>query len=302
MEARYCRPETLKWLSPTLIQATRWQREPLTGKRLFIHGEQGIGDVLMMARYLPLLEEQGATVILECPDSVRPLLEANFPRCELVPLQVGKKIEQPFDVWTGMMSLPFHFNTTANNVPSTDGYLSLPSEQAAYWHERVKQLNSGHRPKIGITWSGNPSHRFDRRRSIPFETLVLHLRRVSQVQFFALQTDVPALHPAQLVTVPDELLTFADTAALIAEMDLIISVDTSTVHLAGALGKPTWLLLPHRYEWRWSLAGEENNWYDTVRVIRQRTSGNWEELLSDVFTERLPAWIDSQKASDPTYL
>ena len=297
MEARYHRPETLKWLSPTLIQAARWQRKPLAGKRLFIHGEQGVGDALMMARYLSLLEQQGAKVILECPDSVSPLLAHNFPGCELVPLQVGKEIEQPFDFWTGMMSLPFHFNTTADNVPCTAGYLSVPPEQAAYWHDRVKQLNVGRRPKVGIAWSGNPRHRFDRRRSITFEKLVPHLRAVSQVQFFALQTDLPTMGPAQPVNVSDELLTFADTAALIAEMDLVITVDTSTVHLAGALGKQTWLLLPYRYEWRWSLAGENNNWYDTVKVIRQRTSGNWDELLSDLFQHRLPSWIEDMKTS-----
>lgn len=302
MEARYRRPETLKWLSPTLLRTTRWQRESLAGKRLFIHGEQGVGDVLMMARYLSLLEQQGAKLILECPDSVRPLLAHNFPRCELVGLQVGKEIEQAFDFWTGMMSLPFHFNTTATSVPSTEGYLSVPSEQTAYWHERVKQLGAGRWPKVGIAWSGNPRHRFDRRRSISFEKLLLHLRSVSQVQFFALQTEMPALCPPQLVNVSDELLTFADTAALIAEMDLVITVDTSTVHLAGAVGKQTWLLLPYRYEWRWSLAGEDNNWYDAVRVIRQKTSGNWDELLLDVFQHRLPAWMASFRTSDSTVL
>jgi hypothetical protein len=224
-------------------------------------------------------------------------LAHNFPDCELVALQLGQEITQPFDFWTGMMSLPFHFNTTADTVPCADAYLSVPPEQAAYWHDRVVQVNAGQKPKIGIAWSGNPRHRFDRRRSIAFEKLLPHLRTVSQVQFFALQTDVPAACPAQLVNVSDELLTFADTAALIAEMDLIITVDTSTVHLAGALGKPTWLLLPYRYEWRWSLAGENNNWYDSVRVIRQTTSGNWETLLADVFQRHLPPWIESMRTS-----
>jgi hypothetical protein len=116
---------------------------------------------------------------------------------------------------------------------------------------------------------------------------------------FALQTVIPTHHPAALIDISEELITLADTAALIAELDLVITVDTSIVHLAGALGRPTWLLLPYRYEWRWGLEGERNNWYDSVSVLRQTTRGDWEGLLTDVMGRRLPDFLDtSDKQSD----
>lgn len=297
MEARYRRSDTVKMLSPTLQRSPRWQQEALKGKRIFIHGEQGIGDVLMMSRYLPMLEQAGAMVILECPDPARSLMAHNFPGCELIGLQVGKQIEQTFDFWTGMMSLPFHFNTTAYNVPKKEGYLTVPTEQSSYWYGRVATENTDRRqPKVGVAWSGNPRHRFDQRRSIAFDKICAFLDNAAEVQFFALQTEVPVQYPANLTNLTEELVTFADTAAIISEMDLVITVDTSIVHLAGALGKETWLLLPYRYEWRWSLQGESNNWYDSVRVIRQTISGRWEDLLPDVFQRRLPDWINRWRA------
>ena len=110
--------------------------------------------------------------------------------------------------------------------------------------------------------------------------------RPIDADFFALQTSVPPNHPDHLIDISDELVTLADTAALIAEMDIIITVDTSIVHLAGAIGKETWLLLPYRYEWRWGLEGERNNWYESVKVLRQPTHGDWNSVLSDVFDHR----------------
>ena len=109
-----------------------------------------------------------------------------------------------------------------------------------------------------------------------------------QVIFFALQTSVPQILPVNVMNVTEEMITLADTAALIEQMDLVITVDTSVVHIAGALGKPTWLLLPKRYEWRWGMEGEENDWYDSVKVIRQSEHANWSTVLQDVFEHRLP--------------
>jgi ADP-heptose:LPS heptosyltransferase len=115
--------------------------------------------------------------------------------------------------------------------------------------------------------------------------------------FFALQTQVPSIHPANLTDISEEMVTLADTAALIEEMDVVITVDTSVVHLAGAIGKEAWLLLPHRYEWRWSLEGERNNWYDSVRVLRQRNHGDWSYPLEEVFQHLLPDLV-AKKGAD----
>lgn len=296
-ESRYDMPESWRSINASLKGKIRWQGEDIAGKRLLVHAEQGLGDIIMMARYLPLLRTSRAKVTLECRPEALTLLSYNFPDVEVVEGDIKKPIEVAFDIWTGAMSLPFRFKTTADAVPATAGYLKVPPEQKAYWQQRVRELETGEAPRIGIAWSGNPEHRADKRRSIPFEQIARHIRQTGDIQFFALQTRVPAIHPSNLVNLAEEMLTLADTAALIQEMDMVITVDTSIVHIAGALGKPTWLLLPSRYEWRWSLQGEKNNWYDSVRVLRQKTHGNWASLLDEVFQNRIPEFIRGNKAN-----
>ena len=192
-----------------------------------------------------------------------------------------------FDLWTGMMSLPFLLKVWGKDQPGRSGYLRVPPENAPYWKERVVRLSPTKKLKIGLAWSGQPNHRADRRRSIPFELMMRHVRGLP-ANFFALQTHVPQILPANVINVSDEMITLADTAALIEQMDMVITVDTSVVHIAGALGKATWLLLPKRYEWRWGLEGDENDWYDSVKVIRQTEHANWAAVLQDVFEHRLP--------------
>lgn len=287
-ESRYKMPEVGRSINSTLLSKTRWQGEPLAGKTLLVHGEQGYGDLVMMARYFPILENSGTRVVVDCREAAVSLLKHNFPGCQIVAGDQKSSLEVRFDCWTGIMSLPHHFNTTADTVPSTSRYLTAPPEQSAYWKERIPALcRKGLR--IGLAWSGNPGHRADKRRSVPFSLVDNFLRQVPEVQFVALQTSVPSACPANLIDVSDEMVTLADTAALIAEMDLVITVDTSVVHIAGALGIRTWLMLPYRYEWRWGLDGERNNWYDSVSVLRQRRHGEWDSVLEEVFLQRLPA-------------
>ena len=292
-EARYLMPEAPRSLNPNLLQHPRWQGEPLQGQRLLVHGEQGLGDIVMMSRYLPLLNDRGGQILFDCRAEAAPLLRHNFPACEIIETDLRTPLQVPFDLWTGIMSLPFHFSTRAGEVPATPGYLTTPHEQKEYWRHRVREISPGSRPKIGLAWSGNPSHRADLRRSIPFNKILDAMGSSPAMDFFALQTRVPAGGPAHLIDLSDELITLADTAALIDEMDLVITVDTSIVHLAGALGKTTWLLLPSRYEWRWGLSGEGNNWYDSVRVLRQRMPGDWDGHLAQVFGEQLPLFVES---------
>lgn len=290
-ESRYSMPEVARSMNPSLLPRVRWLGEDIAGKRLLVHGEQGLGDIVMMSRYLPLLTNQGVKVIFDCREAAAPLLEYNFPQCEIVAGDLRSTIEARFDLWIGMMSLPHIFSTTATSVPGVQGYLSVPPDQQVYWSERVAQLGKPGKIKIGVAWSGNPSHRADRRRSIPFEMFDELIQKNPDQSFFALQKSVPDVRPANLYNLSEELVTLADTAALIAEMDLIITVDTSIVHLAGALGKKTWLLLPYRYEWRWGLEGEGNNWYESVRVLRQSSTGGWADLLKKVCLIELSRFV-----------
>lgn len=282
MEARYRIPDLARFINISLLQKPRLDRQSLSDKRLLVHGEQGLGDMIMMARYLPLLREQGFELMIDGRAEACSLLLHNFPYCKFLVSDIQSPIAEPFDYWTGIMSLPYHFNTTALSVPSVEGYLSVPMEQTTYWRQRVLGLASGAKLRVGLTWSGNPGHRADKRRSMSFELMCSFVQRHPSIHFFSLQTHVPAGHPVNMIDIADELLTMADTAAVIAEMDLVISVDTSAIHLAGALGRPAWLLLPHRYEWRWGLEGEANAWYSSVRVWRQKQFGAWPAVLDRV--------------------
>jgi tetratricopeptide (TPR) repeat protein len=288
MEGRYEIEDVHRYINQGLRSKPRWQGESLVGARLMLSAEQGLGDTIQMARYLPMLRSLKAQgVFLETQPETLTLLQHNFPDIPMVERRWEQAPKLDFDVWTGMMSLPHLLKAWGNATPGRSGYLSTPPENTQYWKERVEQLSPTRKPRIGLAWSGQPNHRADRRRSVPFELMMRKIRGL-QVIFFALQTSVPQILPVNVMNVTEEMITLADTAALIEQMDLVITVDTSVVHIAGALGKPTWLLLPKRYEWRWGMEGEENDWYDSVKVIRQSEHANWSTVLQDVFEHRLP--------------
>ena len=289
LEQRYSMREAPRYLNQGLFGLPRWQGESLEGKVLLLSAEQGLGDTIQMARFLPQVADLGtASVFIECQPSAVTLLQYNFPQFEIVVREYGEAPRKAFDLWTGLMSLPFLLGIRTDTVPGGAGYLNIPPEHGEYWRGRVAEITRPHKPSIGLAWSGEPRHSADRRRSIPFEKIAEAIREIDG-DFLALQTSVPAVHPANLIDVSEELVTLADTAALIAEMDLVITVDTSIVHLAGAIAKETWLLLPYRYEWRWGLEGETNHWYESVKVLRQPAHGDWDSILSEVFERRLPS-------------
>ena len=288
MEGRYDENESHRMINPGLKSSPRWRGESLVGARLLLSAEQGTGDTIQMARYLSLLSSTGCNqVLLETSTETLTLLQYNFPEIVMVARRWEQAPELGFDLWTGMMSLPHLLNAWGKTQPGCSGYLRVPPENTLYWKDRVEELSPTKKPKIGLAWSGKRSHRADLRRSIPFEQMMRSIRNLNVI-FFSLQTNVPKILPANLIDVSEELITFADTAALIEQMDILITVDTSVVHIAGALGKATWLLLPKRYEWRWGLEGEENDWYDSVKVIRQTEHANWAAVLQEVFEHRLP--------------
>lgn len=287
LELRYLMGEAQRYFNKALLGLSRWQGEKLHGRILLISAEQGLGDTIQVARYLPeVVKLADGRLALEVQQEALSLLRFNYPDIPMVERRYAILPEMKFDVWIGSMSLPHLLGSTADNVPGRQGYLRVPPENAAYWQRRVAELSTCQQLRVGFAWSGQPTHRADRRRSISFVEAMTAIRNLD-VQFFALQTHVPDDCPSNLIDVSAELVTLADTLALIAEMDLVITVDTSVVHLAGALGKQAWLLLPYRYEWRWGLEGESNHWYDSVKVLRQKRHGDWKALLGEVFGSRL---------------
>lgn len=287
MEKRYSISQAGRYINQSLSPHRRWQGEVLNGARLLLSAEQGLGDTIQMARYLPMLESIGiGEIIVETQAETLTLLQHNFPNLKIIERKWQKVPPVDFSCWTGMMSLPYLLKCWGPNVPTPSGYLRVPSENASYWTTRIEGFSRSGRPKIGLAWSGQPLHSADRRRSIPVELMMRYVRNFP-ANFFALQTFVPEQLPQNVANFSEELITLADTAALIDQMDLIITVDTSIVHIAGALGKETWLLLPKRYEWRWGLDGEGNDWYDSVRVLRQTEHANWGAVLKNVFDQRL---------------
>lgn len=290
LELRYKMREASRYLNSGLFDRPRWQGEPLGGKTLLVSAEQGLGDTIQFVRFLSQINELGGRVVMEVQPEALSLLKFNFPNIDIVIRDYAKAPILKFDMWVGMMSLPHLLGIAENDVPGRAGYITAPPDVSDYWRRRVAELSRGRRRKIGVAWSGQPAHRADRRRSIPFDKIASGIRGLD-VSFFALQLQVPELRPANLIDLSEEMVTLADTAALIAEMDLVITVDTSIVHLAGALGKQVLLMLPYRYEWRWSLEGERNNWYETVKVIRQSLPGNWDSVIEEVWQHRLPSFI-----------
>jgi tetratricopeptide (TPR) repeat protein len=258
-----------------------WLGQPtLAGKTLLIWPEQGLGDFIQFCRYAKMAEESGATVVLETPASLVPVvstLKGNF-----TVVATGDPLPA-FDFHCPVMSLPLAWQTTVETIPATDQYLYADPGKQAAWRER---LGNKTRPRIGLAWSGSTDHKRDRHRSVPFE-LLEPLWKLP-IDFHVLQKEIRADDVSRLamldqVSVHNEELTdFSDTAALIQEMDLVISVDTSVAHLAGALGKPVWILLPFKPDYRWMLGRADTPWYPSATLMRQPSIGDWPGVMAEL--------------------
>ncbi len=247
-----------------------WDGSPLMGASITVTTEQGFGDTLLLARLLPRIRALGGTVSLRCTQKpLLRLLEFNHLADRLVDL--------PGDDETGpelpMASLPYRLGLQPGEIPGTIPYISADPSLVAGWRERLP-LNG--RLRVGVAWAGNPRHSNDRFRSLRLSDLDA-LKAVSGVDFYSLQKDLPGNTPLPdwLKDISLDLGDFADTAAVLDQLDLLISVDTAVVHLAGAMGKPVWLLAPRRIDWRWEVGGRESPWYPSVRMFAQRTLGDW---------------------------
>jgi tetratricopeptide (TPR) repeat protein len=254
---------------------------PLQGRTILLHAEQGLGDTIQFARYVALVAKMGAKVVLE----VQPELKALMERIEGVAAVVARgEPLPPFDVHCPLGSLPLAFKTEPATIPSAGSYLAANDAHIGKWRPRLEALG---RPRVAIAWSGNPEHMNDRNRSIPLSRLA-PLWSAEPARFFAVQREMRSGDAELLAQEPrvtqigTELDDFADTAAVFALVDLVITVDTSVAHLAGAMGRPVWILVPFSPDWRWTLSGESSRWYPSARLFRQPSLGDWDPVIARV--------------------
>lgn len=253
----------------------------IEGKTVLAWREQGFGDTLQFCRYVSLLAERGARVVLEVQAALVPLLQS-LPGVERV---IASGSERPvFDEHCPLLSLPRAFNTDLASVPASIPYVACPAAKRAQWAQHLGEKVGGLR--IGVAWSGSSTHTGDKWRSIALQMLRPWMA-IKGASFYSLQADVREADWQALSDLPIQhfdgaLNDFSDTAALIEAMDLVISVDTSVAHLAGAMGKPVWILLPHFPDWRWLLGREDSPWYPTARLFRQERRGDWMPVIDRV--------------------
>ena len=275
--------------------------EPLAGKVTFLHAEQGLGDVLQFCRYAKKVADLGATVILEVPEALSKLMLDLEGVSQVV---ARGEAPPPFDHHCPLMSLPLAFNTTLATIPAEVPYLRCSSDKVAAWQRR---LGPKTRLRVGLVWSGGfrpeqpatwPVHR---RRNIPLAKFAPF--KHPGIEFYSLQKGQPAESELSALTASSwagpriveyasEIKDFSDTAALIQNLDLVISVDTSTAHLAGALGKPVWILNRFDACWRWLVGRSDSPWYPTARLYTQASPGDWDGVIVHV-TQDLAHWAGS---------
>jgi Tfp pilus assembly protein PilF len=259
------------------FQSPPWLgNEPVSGKTVLLHAEQGFGDTLQFIRYAPLLAGQGAKVICEVQPELLPLL-SQLP--DVTVMARGERLPA-FDLHCPLLSLPLAFATQPGTVPAAIPYLVAPAERVATWRDRLSQG----RPRAGFVWSGSPSHNNDGNRSIALARLA-GLFEEAPIRCFSLQCGLRAADAETLAGLPNLIelgsgfRDFADTAAVIALLDVVICVDTAVAHLAGALGKPVLILLPYAPDFRWMRGRDDTPWYPTAKLLRQPGFGDWDSVI-----------------------
>ncbi|MBS1258709.1 MAG: Cell division coordinator CpoB [Candidatus Scalindua arabica] len=299
---------------PRSFQQPLWDGTPLDGRSILVHAEQGIGDTIQFVRYLPMVQAKGGHVIFECQKNLFRLLENSEGLNDIIQKASTSEENSYFDVQVPLLSLPGIFGTTLENIPSKVPYIKVDPEPVKQWNARIENNDDF---KIGIVWAGSPDHKNDRNRSCRLEDFS-QLAEIPGLSFYSVQKGVAsqeALTPPagmKIINLANELNDFTDTAALILNLDLVISVDTSVAHLAGAIGIPVWNLLPFAPEWRWQLNRAVSPWYPRpnarlpfvgqglagragMRLFRQSQPNDWtgvfkqvkKALISEITTENI---------------
>jgi Flp pilus assembly protein TadD len=258
------------------LPGIEWRGERLAGETVLVRAEQGAGDTIQFARFLPAIRAAGGSPILACPPALVPLL-GMMPG---VTVTSDRDVLPICDRWIDLMSLPYVLGTTEATIPAASGYLRADPDHVADWRGR---LPAGRR--VGVAFAGNPAQRNDKRRSIP-PGKVRALPVIQGLAFVNLQPDggVPGL-----LDLSDDLTDYAQTAALIECLDLVVTVDTSVAHLAGALGKRAWVLLSAAPDWRWMLRRTDSPWYASIRLRRQTRDGDWHGVMRQVVGDLIAA-------------
>jgi len=273
-----------RWIDEPLLSARpnfvqpQWNGQDLRDKTILLWSEQGFGDFIQFIRYAVHVKRLGPTVIVLLRDELRELA-ARIPAIDRI---LGSNEPYPrFDYYINLLSLPRVFGTDAGSIPADVPYIDIDEVRSAHWRERLQ----ADALKVGIVWAGSATHLRDRFRSLAFGSLA-PLLQLRGIRFYSLQKGPGAASlsaaDSAVVDLGPELKNFADTAAAIAHLDLVISVDTAVVHLAGALGKPVWTLLPIPSDWRWMDARDDSPWYPTMRLFRQKSHGDWDEVVGQV--------------------
>jgi tetratricopeptide (TPR) repeat protein len=256
---------------------------PLLGRTILLHAEQGLGDTIQFVRYVAPLAHSGASVILEVHQELKPLL-SRLDGCQAT-IALGEA-RPAFDVHCPLGTLPMAFKTEFATVPAEIPYLFADTDRVDRWRQRLEALGG---PRVALVWAGNVAHANDRNRSIPLAKLQ-SLWAGDGARFVSLQrdlrdSDAEILAASPVLHLGGELADFDDTAAVLSLCDLVVAVDTSVVHLAAAMGRPTWVLLPFSSDWRWTAAADSNPWYPAVRQFRQPLPGDWNSVVTQVLSE-----------------
>jgi len=255
-------------------------REDISSKTLFVHWEQGLGDTIQFCRYGKLLTARGVTVVMSVQEPLYRLLRQMSPDIQIIN---HDEVPSAFDYHCPLMSLPLALGTTLETIPSEQRYIFADEQLRKAWDVRLPPKT---KPRIGVVWSGSTKHKNDHNRSIDLLTLApvfsadahwISLQNELRRGDFALLQE---LHP--LVSYGVELKDFSDTAAVIDLLDLVITVDTSIAHLAGAMGKKVWILLPYNSDWRWLTERNDSPWYPSARLFRQADVGSWGNVIARV--------------------
>ena len=281
-----------------LLPLPLWRGEPLAGKRILVWTEQGFGDAIHIVPLAARLLDQGAEVYLEAPKALVRLFRTSFPGINVVERPENPhalSLDTALDYVVPLMSLPDRLALSKADLPLMVDYLRGTSDDLATWRER---LPAGGKPRVGVIWAGRAAHAEDNRRSIPFEKF-RRLFAFDKVEWHSLQVGPSQADLDGVEGIGDlspHLTDFADTAAALAQLDLVIAVDTGAMHLAAACGRPVWQLARTPPDWRWSLDWTTSPWYPGMRIFRQVEAGDWDQVLGDVMAA-LGEWTGSTAVS-----
>jgi Flp pilus assembly protein TadD len=280
-DARFNSPDVVQRYGRREFSIPMWEGQPIPGKTLLVYAEQGFGDSIQFCRYLPLVQQRVDHLVFESRPELLRLMQTLPGNIECVARRDDFGMPAiHFDYHIPLMSLPRIFDTQLETIPAEIPYLHADEDLAQQWSQHIQNDDF----KVGLVWAGSPTHRRDLERSLNLEQLA-PLTQLQGVTFYSLQMGPAAQQIAnapagmKIIDLGKEIIDFADTAAIIANLDLVISVDTAVAHLAGALGKPVWVLLYYPAEWRWLLDRDDSPWYPTMRLFRQGSDRDWSMVI-----------------------